>query len=337
MTDPATRIAEAALIEEIADLAPAAGAIAAELGPGATADAAAPGLGSSDPRHRAVALMLLGFAARVQGEAAGRAVALLLTACRAETAVRPLVVALRWTAEHAPDDAVAAALGHVRHPDPGIRRRVAEVLFDSAPRCPEAREALAGLLGDELPVAAAAAWGLAAAGDPRATTAVRACVEGAGASDDIEHLPRLMEAAALCADPSLHAPLVALRERIQRHSTTEPAGLEAALGWCAPAGERDPATPGLDPRRARWLTGKRVIVTLDGAERRQVQAVVTAAGGDGLVLHALPDWRRLDLPPDTDAFAPAARGDYVLAGSGETVSDPDAIARWALSAEAVAA
>jgi hypothetical protein len=85
------------------------------------------------------------------------------------------------------------------------------------------------------------------------------------------------------------------------------------------------------------LLGEAVGLFLDGAERRQVQAVVTAAGGDGLVLHALPDWRRLDLPPDTDAFAPAARGDYVLAGSGETVSDPDAIARWALSAGAVAA
>jgi hypothetical protein len=337
MTDPTTRIAEAALIEEIAELAPVAGAVAAELGPVATVDAAAPGLGSPDPRHRAVALMLLGFAARERGEAARRAVALLLTACRAETAVRPLVVALRWTAERAPDEAVAAALGHVRHPDAGIRRRVAEVLFDSAPRCPEVREALAGLLGDELPVAAAAAWGLAAAGDPRASAAVRAAVEGAGAAGDAEGLPRLMEAAALCADPSLHAPLLALRERLSRHSTHEPEGLEAALGWCAPAGRRDPATPGLDPRRARWLTGKRVIVTLDGAERRQLQAIVTAAGGEGLVLHALPDWRRLDLPPDTDAFTPAARGDYVLAGSGETVTDPDAIARWSLTTEAAAA
>ena len=95
---------------------------------------------------------------------------------------------------------------------------------------------------------------------------------------------------------------------------------------------------GFDPRRARWLLGKRVIVGLtyvasDGSTERQSQFCGVVVGADASVISLeRAEGTRFTLPPATGAFRYARRGEYRLRATGEVIVDPDATASWVVEA-----
>jgi hypothetical protein len=92
-----------------------------------------------------------------------------------------------------------------------------------------------------------------------------------------------------------------------------------------------------DAARAESLIGKRVLVGITYENRRgemsrseQVFGTVASADPRGIRV-ALDGVRRGEtkwLPPSTDVFQPAARGEYRLRSTGEVVVDPDFTAQW---------
>jgi|TARA_B100000614_G_C14540193_1_gene489982 hypothetical protein len=96
-----------------------------------------------------------------------------------------------------------------------------------------------------------------------------------------------------------------------------------------------------DEARAAWLMGKYVLVGItyfaaDGetVEHRQEfhGRVVEVDRENGLSIECAGALAGevMHLPPDTSAFVSAQRADYKLRSTGETVTNPDALATWSV-------
>jgi hypothetical protein len=231
------------------------------------------------------------------------------------------------------DDALAALINDAS--DGVAMNAVEAVCIPHTRRGPMVVEALRSRLPALSPDALAeAALALAESGDESAVDLLGSLLADADQRGvDAEVLRAILQAAAVAADPALYEPLLAIRGRVPEAVARTHV---AALAWCAPP-EPGPHE-GYDPRRARWLSGKTIIVgythvTPDGNPVRQSQAYGVVVSADATTLTVeKPDGSRFTLPPATDVFRYATLGEYRLRATGEVVVDPDALASWVIEA-----
>lgn len=94
-----------------------------------------------------------------------------------------------------------------------------------------------------------------------------------------------------------------------------------------------------DAPKAASLDGALVLVGItrvgpEGTEQSQFYGtVIEVSQHDGVLirLEGRNSGETYRLPPDLDAFEPAAPGDYRLRSTGETVKDPDYVTSWTIT------
>ena len=103
----------------------------------------------------------------------------------------------------------------------------------------------------------------------------------------------------------------------------------------------DDGRPSFDYEFAQKLIGKRVLIGVTRQDRRgqhishdQFHGVVVAADavrGIEIELAGARSGEKKWLPPATEPFEAAAKGQYRLRSTGEVVVDPDFTAQWTLT------
>lgn len=100
--------------------------------------------------------------------------------------------------------------------------------------------------------------------------------------------------------------------------------------------------PAWDVQRAESLDGATVLVGItfvspEGDEQSQFYGTVmdvSPVDGITLRLEGQRSGETYTLPPDLDAFEPAAPGEYRLRSTGEVLIDPDFTTSWTINAPA---
>ena len=94
-----------------------------------------------------------------------------------------------------------------------------------------------------------------------------------------------------------------------------------------------------DDAPAHALLGKQVLISLsfcntDGTPVRQVQlhGTIRRVTSDAIDVHLAGSSEVFTLPPDVDAFAVAAPGEYRLSATGAVVVKPDLLTTWTITA-----
>jgi len=114
------------------------------------------------------------------------------------------------------------------------------------------------------------------------------------------------------------------------------------LPWM-PSPDDGDGRPPWDQEDADWIVGKTVLVGLtylapDGETvTSHVQyhgRIISADRENGIAIERGGVWagKTMTLPPMTQVFHPADRGEYRLRSTGEVVKDPDIVATWSITA-----
>jgi len=105
------------------------------------------------------------------------------------------------------------------------------------------------------------------------------------------------------------------------------------------------SAPAWDPDEADWLVGKYTLVGItylasDGktvtSQGQYHGRIVSADKETGFRIECEGKWagHPCCLPPDLSAFRTAGPGEYRLRSTGETVTNPDVLATWTITAAA---
>ena len=98
--------------------------------------------------------------------------------------------------------------------------------------------------------------------------------------------------------------------------------------------------PDFDGEFADAYVGKYILVGITyfdadgnqvGSEQVHGEIESVDATGMRIALKGTREGESWNMPPDYDAISPASPGRYTLSSTGETVDDPDFVARWSVT------
>jgi hypothetical protein len=85
------------------------------------------------------------------------------------------------------------------------------------------------------------------------------------------------------------------------------------------------------------LVGKSVLVGLTYVDandqlirQEQTHGLIVEADESNVTVRPVGSLEEFSVPPDLEAFEPAAGDDYTLRGTGEVVTNPDLLASWTI-------
>lgn len=94
-----------------------------------------------------------------------------------------------------------------------------------------------------------------------------------------------------------------------------------------------------DTGSVEWdeLVGKSILVGLTYVDaddqlirQEQKHGLIVEADESNVTVRLVGSLEEFSVPPDLEAFEPAAEGEYTLRGTGEVVTDPDLLASWTI-------